>query len=133
MVSLYVLVQSLENITTVARYFLPREDDCYQFPWGGCAGGANMFVSRGACLATCRVTGPPPRVGRRHVDQRVEDDLPSTRCGQPPSSGPCADTLTRYYYDGDTCHTWVILNVTLVILSHEHHVTVNSKYLAVGC
>ena len=62
MVSLYVLVQSLENITAVARYFLPREHDCYQFPWGGCAGGANMFVSRGACLATCRVSSPPPRV-----------------------------------------------------------------------
>ena len=67
-----------------------------------------MFVSRGACLATCRVSSPPTRVGRRHVARGEEDDITSTRCSHPPSSGPCRDTLTRYYYDGDTCHTWVM-------------------------
>ena len=36
-------------------YYLPREEDCIQFPWGGCQGNDNNFVSIHQCRAACHV------------------------------------------------------------------------------
>ena len=74
---------------TVPRYYLSRERDCLQFPWGGCGGNLNNFPSRLSCLSTCQ---PGPAVTR-----------PGPGCAQPPDAGPCRDRLTRYYYDGSNC------------------------------
>ena len=46
---------------TVPRYYLSRERDCLQFPWGGCGGNLNNFPSRLSCLSTCQ---PGPAVTR---------------------------------------------------------------------
>jgi len=34
-------------------YFLARTGACIQFPWGGCGGNANNFLSLSECEATC--------------------------------------------------------------------------------
>ena len=74
----------------VFRYYLSREADCFQFPWGGCAGNDNMFLTRSQvilashwlmlsshwsiilwlsqCLATCDVTHVASDLG--HVATR---------------------------------------------------------------
>ena len=71
----------------MARYFLSRERDCLQFPWGGCGGNLNNFPSRLLCLSACQPSVPRPEPG----------------CGQQPDAGPCRDRLSRFYYDGTEC------------------------------
>ena len=71
----------------VPRYYLSRERDCLQFPWGGCGGNTNNFPTRHLCLSTCQPAPAQPHPG----------------CGQLPDAGPCRDRLTRYYYDGAHC------------------------------
>ena len=68
--------------TSPRWYYLARERECYQFPWGGCAGNNNNFSSRQLCLATCR---------------------PSPACSLQPEAGPCRDRISRYYFDGQEC------------------------------
>ena len=100
------------------RYYLSREGDCFQFPWGGCAGNDNRFLTRAQCLATCDVThvssdvtnvsGDVTRTRERRPRAQTEygeDDLSAhhERCHQPPEAGPCTDRLTRHYFDGHAC------------------------------
>ena len=41
-------------------YYLPRQQDCIQFPWGGCKGNNNNFVSLEQCRAACQVDKAKP-------------------------------------------------------------------------
>ena len=41
-------------------YYLPRQQDCIQFPWGGCKGNNNNFVSLEQCRAACQVSKAKP-------------------------------------------------------------------------
>eukprot|EP00090_Calanus_glacialis_P003648 TRINITY_DN12682_c0_g1_i6.p1 TRINITY_DN12682_c0_g1~~TRINITY_DN12682_c0_g1_i6.p1 ORF type:complete len:294 (-),score=61.12 TRINITY_DN12682_c0_g1_i6:23-904(-) len=93
-------------------YYLPREEDCIQFPWGGCQGNDNNFVSIHQCRAACHV----PQDKQVSSSQRpilpipTMSTLPSLKenfspsdCQLPPDAGPCQDRITRFYYDGGEC------------------------------
>lgn len=97
-------------------YYLDREGDCIEFPWGGCQGNNNNFLSLGQCRSACQVPLNKPRSPHLHVED-ASMALPRTnmlpvvktyeidisRCLHPPDSGPCQERLTRYYYENGEC------------------------------
>ena len=92
-------------------YYLPRQRDCIQFPWGGCQGNNNNFVSLEQCRAACQVSKgdivPTTTTTTTYhtlptIPTRKEGFSPSD-CQLPPDSGPCDDRITRYYHDGGDC------------------------------
>ena len=98
-------------------YYLAKVDDCIQFPWGGCQGNENNFLSQAQCRAACQASS---------VDSSVTSTLSSSSvlssplvsvppspsltkyCSLPPDSGPCQDRIVRYYFDPSTlkCQKW---------------------------
>ena len=88
-------------------YYLPREEDCIQFPWGGCQGNDNNFVSLDQCRAACQVPQDKPKSS--HLLQAdsplmmLKDPPTAQDCHLPPDSGPCEDRITRFYHDGEDC------------------------------
>ena len=93
-------------------YYLPREEDCIQFPWGGCQGNDNNFVSIHQCRAACHV----PQDKQVSTSQRpilpiptmstvpsLKENFSPSDCKLTPDSGPCQDRITRFYYDGGEC------------------------------
>jgi len=97
-------------------YYLPREEDCIQFPWGGCQGNDNNFVSLDQCRAACHVPqdkqvssststrastlSPIPAVS---LLPSLKENFSPSDCNLPPDSGPCQDRITRFYHDGGQC------------------------------
>merc|ERR1712038_386444 len=83
-----------ENI--LRWYYLSKEDDCFQFPWGGCAGNNNRFVTLDQCLATCQASsishddGYGPRMTRANLndDEQQQRAAKISRCQHPPEAGP---------------------------------------------
>lgn len=95
-------------------YYLEREEDCLEFPWGGCQGNENNFLSLDQCRAACAVPADKPRP--RHLSAPLRPPprpplvLPPpaatpypASCQLPPDSGPCADRITRFYHEEGTC------------------------------
>lgn len=99
-------------------YYLGKENDCIEFPWGGCQGNNNNFLSLEQCRSACHVpldrprrahlissnkeiSAPLPRMNLLPVVQTYEIDI--SRCLHPPDSGPCNERLTRYYYENGEC------------------------------
>jgi len=92
-------------------YFLESKGDCVKFPWGGCGGNENRFLSLHQCRVACRVefagqtgnyvsmpdTAPPP------VPTLIQDDFDSSSCDLSPDAGPCTGRLTRFYFSDGTC------------------------------
>ena len=107
-------------------YFLPRLEDCLEFPWGGCQGNDNNFLSLRQCRHTCGVSSPPssppstppssspplpsPVVGRAGSGQD---------CQEPVDSGPCTDRLARFFFQSETqsCQRWERnINIKLILI-----------------
>jgi len=107
-------------------YYLPKESDCLSFPWGGCGGNDNNFLSLAQCRAACLVPPDQPRAPHLHP-QLVPDKLPrvaelprvdqpakpsridkfdKSECYKPPEAGPCQERLTRFYYDRGECKSF---------------------------
>ena len=94
-------------------YYLPREEDCIQFPWGGCQGNDNNFVSLDQCRAACHVPQDKPvSTSERSLLPTLPtvSTLPSLKekfspsdCQLAPDAGPCQDRIKRFYYDGGQC------------------------------
>lgn len=104
-------------------YYLDREEDCLEFPWGGCQGNENNFLSLEQCRAACHVPADkarPPHLtfSHNHQQQQARLRLPAaaaapsqpadgtldpSSCSLPPESGPCADRITRFYHEDGTC------------------------------
>ena len=90
-------------------YFLPKQDDCVQFPWGGCHGNENNFVSLHQCRAACqpfKVKDPSTQISASPLQIRStysEEKIKTDDCRLPPDSGPCEDRITRFYHDGYGC------------------------------
>ena len=100
-------------------YYLPREEDCIQFPWGGCQGNDNNFVSLDQCRAACHVPqdkqvstststrastlSPIPAVS---LLPSLKENFSPSDCNLPPDSGPCQDRITRFYHDGGQCQRY---------------------------
>lgn len=87
-------------------YFLPRTGKCLEFPWGGCGGNANNFVSTSQCQATCsRPTtaqaNPVSAAMQEHPHHIKERD--SAACHMEPDAGPCDQRLTRWYFSQGKC------------------------------
>jgi len=90
-------------------YYLARVDDCIQFPWGGCQGNENNFLSQAQCQAACQVSSEDSTslITSSSPSSVLSSPLvsvpPSTSltkfCSLPPDSGPCQDRLVRYYFD----------------------------------
>ena len=92
-------------------YYLPRVGDCVKFPWGGCHGNDNNFISVDQCRATCRVTNSGASYSLLTTTLSSSSVLsasslapPVTRpqskyCLLPPESGPCQDRIQRFYFD----------------------------------
>nr|XP_046229613.1 kunitz-type protease inhibitor 1-like isoform X3 [Scatophagus argus] len=83
--------------------------DCKQFVFGGCKPNLNNFLSKGECLSACRgvtvsserslalpaaVNQTFTRLLNIDVNQRK-----AARCTEPPHTGPCRASHTRWYYD----------------------------------
>jgi len=93
-------------------YFLPKEGDCIQFPWGGCQGNDNNFVSLDQCRAACNVP-LTHQSSTKHTQVNLPTTVPTVQylrenfspddCTLAPDSGPCQDRVTRFYYDGAEC------------------------------
>jgi len=95
-------------------YYLPREEDCIQFPWGGCQGNDNNFVSLDQCRAACHVPLDKPESSTMRVSlsspiptvtllQSLKENFSPSDCHLPPDAGPCQDRISRFYFDGDQC------------------------------
>jgi len=100
-------------------YFLEREGDCLEFPWGGCQGNNNNFLSLAQCRSACRVPANQPRpahlasgrgltAGGREVVRQLlpppsTDHSISTDCFLPPDAGSCGRRMTRYYHADGQC------------------------------
>lgn len=98
-------------------YFLPKESDCLQFPWGGCKGNDNNFMSLAQCRAACLVPldqTPAPHLAstphRLSTPRRTQTDkstqvemFDKSECDKQPDSGPCQDRISRFYYDQGEC------------------------------
>lgn len=94
-------------------YFLPRSGDCLEFPWGGCQGNQNNFISLAQCRAACRVEGGkdgpvsttqmPKMEAQMGLRVRESRTNPSPDCFLAPQAGPCGDRVTRYYHDHGHC------------------------------
>ena len=98
------------DITLLFRwYHLPRVGDCVQFPWGGCHGNDNNFVSIGQCRATCRVWTTEGGAPHSLLSVLSSSSIPppvtktqSQHCLLPPESGPCSDRIQRFYFDSQS-------------------------------
>jgi len=89
-------------------YYLPRQQDCIQFPWGGCKGNNNNFVSLEQCRAACQVSkGDVVTTTTTYHElptiPTMREEFSPSDCNLPPDSGPCSDRITRYYHDGGDC------------------------------
>jgi len=97
-------------------YYLAKEGDCIEFPWGGCQGNNNNFLSLDQCRSSCQVPLEKPRPSHLNVEdvslplsrsnllpvvQTYEVDI--SRCLHAPDAGPCQERLTRYYYEDGQC------------------------------
>jgi len=96
-------------------YFLEKEGDCIEFPWGGCQGNNNNFLSLEQCRSTCGVpllkARPLHLVGHTSEASPPRPLLPASPtqpfdisdCLHPPDSGPCGNRITRYYFADGQC------------------------------
>lgn len=92
-------------------YFLSRSGDCLEFPWGGCQGNHNNFLTLTQCRAACRVEGKEELITSTTQKPKMEAQIghlglketPSPDCFLPPQAGPCGDRITRYYHDKGHC------------------------------
>jgi len=96
-------------------YYLPREEDCIQFPWGGCQGNDNNFVSLDQCRAACQVPQDKPlSASQRSVLPiptlpplpALKENFSPSDCQLGPAAGPCEDRITRYYHEGGQCNSF---------------------------
>lgn len=101
-------------------YFLPREGDCIEFPWGGCQGNDNNFLSLEQCRSACQVNEDKPRSphlsaprpATKQVPQRPfllpapDQSIDPTECLQSPVSGPCKNRISRFYYEDGHCKSF---------------------------
>jgi len=105
------------NAQITRWYFLEKEDDCLQFPWGGCQGNDNNFMSLTQCRSACQVPlnkprpphltaqqNPPVKVAPRPLlpPPAITLDI-SIDCNLPPDSGRCGKRMTRFYYNNGQC------------------------------
>ena len=94
-------------------YFLPRLADCIQFPYGGCQGNDNNFLSLLQCRETCGVSSSSssssssPLSSSVLISSTVRPPAwtkPDEDCLLAADSGPCTDRLARFYYDSQSGH-----------------------------
>lgn len=101
-------------------YYLAHQEDCVQFPWGGCQGNMNNFLSLAQCRAACQVPLEKHRLTQERKAQLgkigskqvafSDSNIPSLRtnftpadCTLPPDAGPCQDRVTRFYSEDEEC------------------------------
>nr|XP_046229614.1 kunitz-type protease inhibitor 1-like isoform X4 [Scatophagus argus] len=82
--------------------------DCKQFVFGGCKPNLNNFLSKGECLSACRgvtVSSERSLALPAAVNQtftrllNIDVNQRKARCTEPPHTGPCRASHTRWYYD----------------------------------
>jgi len=88
-------------------YYLPRLSDCIQFPWGGCQGNHNNFLTLLQCRETCGVstsTSSSPLLSPvlPSTVSPPARSRPAPDCLLAPDSGPCTDRLQRFYFDSQS-------------------------------
>ena len=92
-------------------YYLARLGDCIEFPWGGCQGNDNNFLSLVQCRQTCGVSSPSSSSSSSPLTSTVAPPArsrPAPDCLLAPDSGPCTDRLQRFYFDHQSrqCLRW---------------------------
>ncbi|XP_061610233.1 kunitz-type protease inhibitor 1-like isoform X4 [Phyllopteryx taeniolatus] len=79
---------------------------CRQFVFGGCKGNRNNFLSEDECVQACRGVTQLQRIAlpagvnetfSRLLDLDVNQRI--ARCTEPPQTGPCRASHTRWYYN----------------------------------
>merc|ERR1712064_100939 len=75
-------------------YFLSRIGDCIEFPWGGCYGNENNFISQNQCRASCSKLSVSTESSSSTVLSSSSSSPPAL-CSLPPDSGPCQQRLDR--------------------------------------
>ncbi len=89
-------------------YFDISRDSCTEFTWGGCE-GIIPFETFETCEQIC-VESPEP------------EPLDPAKCDLIPDAGECDDTITKYYFDGESScgsFTWSGCNGTVPFESQE--------------
>ncbi|TNM94487.1 hypothetical protein fugu_017246 [Takifugu bimaculatus] len=82
--------------------------DCERFTFGGCKGNNNNFLSKEECLSACKgvtemsersVTVPTAMNQTFSRLLEINVNRKKARCSEPPHTGPCRASFTRWYYN----------------------------------
>nr|XP_033504029.1 kunitz-type protease inhibitor 1-like [Epinephelus lanceolatus] len=108
-VTVLVLSQELSSLYCLApvkvgpcRAAFPRwhydtdAGKCEKFVFGGCKANDNNFLSEEDCLSACRGVTVNKTL---HELLDIDVNLRKARCAEPPRTGPCRASFSRWYYD----------------------------------